>query len=219
MPMVDLAGSRSAGPFTYPENRSKPSGAARPCFLERHLYCTVIYAMMTFVRKGRPMLAVDLLVEILASLAPVTVREGNRSGLLDYIEHLTLDRGECAGHRAVDVGHRLRDFRGGFVYDRGAGLVLPCRYGAHSRTAAALARLRTLPFPIPEIPAEHEYLMRRGEREVDQFLEKGWGFIVNTPSLSGVNLDRPWPVHLGEDVALTGQEKLWFRGFEMVRRD
>jgi hypothetical protein len=165
------------------------------------------------------MMETEDLITALALLAPIAVREHDGAGLREYIEVTTLRRGDFGGLLASEVGHRLRDFRNGFVYDRGARVILPCGYGAHSRTAAGLARLRTLTTPIPEPHEELNYLIRRGGQEADRFLSEGWGFVVNSPILSGVDLERPWPVEVGADVSLTAQEKIWFRGFKIERRD
>jgi hypothetical protein len=156
--------------------------------------------------------------EALVALAPIAVREGDPEGLRAYIERVTLCRNEFHALPAAPVGHRLREFRNGFVYDRVAQLIFPCAHGLHSRCAAGLACLRGLTFPL-DIHAQANAVVNRRGQEADRFLAEGWGFVVNSPILSGVNLERPWPVRLGGAVHLTAQEKLWFRGFDLIRHD
>lgn len=119
---------------------------------------------------------------------------------------------------AVEFGSRLREFTHGFVYDRTASLIIACDYSMHSRAAGGLACLRTLPFPF-DIHVEADRVSRCHGQAADRFLAEGWGFVVNSPRLSGTDLNRPWPVRLGADVTLTAQEKLWFRGFDLIRVD
>jgi len=155
-------------------------------------------------------------LDILERLAPIALQQGDRAELRAYLDDHTLAQ-NCRRPVAMSAaGSRLRTFTNGFVYDRQAAFLIPCGFGEHSRVAADLAHVRSLPFPFDPFAARHHVLVHR-EAEAERFLNEGWGFVVNSPSLSGANLDRPWPVRLGPDVRLTAQEKLWFRGFELLR--
>jgi hypothetical protein len=156
-------------------------------------------------------------IDILERLAPAALREGDREGLRAYLHRYTLDENSRRPVPMTEAGKRLREFTGGFVYDRQAGFLIACAFGEHSRVAAALAQVRRLPFPLDRFAATHQLIVER-ENEAERFLNEGWGFVVNTPALSGADLNRPWPVRLGPEVSLTAQEKIWFRGFELLRR-
>jgi hypothetical protein len=156
--------------------------------------------------------------QALTRLAPPFVRDRRPDGLAAFIERVVLRNGDQDGYAISAVGREARRFRNGFVYDRGAGILFPCEFGRHSRLAGVLARLRTLPDPTPDVADELFRLSLRAGDEAERFLDEGWGFVVNSPELSGQDLDRPWPMQVGRDVTLTAQEKILFRAFDVVRR-
>lgn len=157
-------------------------------------------------------------IEILAGLAPAAVRESEPEALREYLANITLAENCRRPVRMTEAGARLREYRGGFVYDRQAGFLIACAFGEHSQVAAALAQVRSLAAPFEPFQARMALTSER-EKFAERFLNEGWGFVVNSPSLSGSNLERPWPLRLGPEVSLTAQEKLWFRGFELIRRE
>jgi hypothetical protein len=156
-------------------------------------------------------------LDALWPIAPAVVRERDPEGLRKYLHWGTLNHAQRRPQHAIEVGHRLRDFTGGFVYDREAALVIPCQHADHEYTAGALAALRQLAWPLDWDEAIYTAITPE-ERWAEMALERGWVVVVNSPRLSGDGTHR-WPARLGSEVRLTAQEKLWFRGFELIRDD
>lgn len=162
-------------------------------------------------------------IERLTTLVPAAVREGDPEGLHTYLHNITLGHGERRPLFIEEAHRELREFRRGFVYDRQARLVVPCHFADHERTAALLAQVRTFPWPV-KWGEEDEITCndRIRERHVERFLNEGWGFVVNSPELTAKgdpNLGHRWPLRLGPEVSLTAEEKIWFRHFELIRRE
>lgn len=66
-----------------------------------------------------------------------------------------------------------------------------------------------------EAARRHLFVVVLGHGEAaHRYLEQGQGFLANSPQLTRGT----WPLNIGEDVTLTGQEKIWFRDFELRRR-
>jgi predicted pyridoxine 5'-phosphate oxidase superfamily flavin-nucleotide-binding protein len=162
-------------------------------------------------------------IERLTQLAPAAVRAGDPEGLHRYIHNITLGHGERRPLFIEEARSDLRRFRLGFVYDRQARLLIPCGWADHERTAAYLAQIRLFPWPVhwnkeDAITCDDRIRARCTER----FLNEGWGFVVNSPVLTAKgdpSLGHRWPLRLGPEVRLAPEEKIWFKDFELIRRE
>lgn len=154
-------------------------------------------------------------VDDLMQLAPANVRREAATALHRHIQQVILDKGHVHAHPMASMVTQLDAFPCGFIYDR-SGWLLDCGYTAHARTAAALAQLHLLTTPFDTHAAQTQLWQQR-EALAERYLEEGWGFVVNSPITRHPNRHHPWSVRLGAGVALTAQEKLWFRTFDLLR--
>ena len=102
----------------------------------------------------------------------------------------------------------------GFVYDRPTQLLFRLDWADHERFAACLMLARELRGPVDWQVARDEGTLPNGEA-AHRYLEQGQGFIANSPQLTAQS--GRWPLHVGEDVTLTAQEKTWFRNMTITR--
>lgn len=162
-------------------------------------------------------------IDRLVTLAPDAVRAEAPDRLRRFVLENTLGDGLRRPIEMERIRTRLRTLTQGFVYDRAAQLVFPCGFAEHEFTAWALAHLRLLAWPADWSAIEDHHLNDRAKRlGVEQFLNEGWGFVVNSPQLTAKGdptLSHAWPLRLGPDVRLTPEEKIWFRSFELVRQE
>lgn len=126
---------------------------------------------------------------------------------------VVLGHGERRPQPALEALAYLKERPKGFVYDRPTGLFFVVDFADHERCAGCLMAMRELRGPVDWEQAHHDGILPHGEA-AQRYLEQGQGFIANSPQLTrGI-----WPLNIGEDVSLTGQEKIWFRDFERRRR-
>ena len=143
----------------------------------------------------------------LASLPPAIAASAKA---VEFMESELLLNGEHRMHFMKEVAPSLRDRAVGLVYDRASGIVIAGGFGVHTRQAAIVAIMRTEPM---EKWDKCMRLLHLRDEWADRFVETGLGFLS-----SGVSATMGRHTLLvGEDVALSAQEKLWFAHYDIKR--
>ncbi len=127
---------------------------------------------------------------------------------------VALGHGERRPLNADEAWKELKRKPAGFVYDRATELFFIPDFADHERCAGCLMLLRELRAPVDWNAAFQEGTLHNG-MAADRYLSSGAGFVANSPSLTKGS--GQWELAIGADVALTGQEKIWFREFRIRR--
>ena len=140
----------------------------------------------------------------------------DRHALERHILRVVFRDGERRPMTAIDGVAELQTRPMGFVYDRPSGLLFAGGWADHERCAGCLMMLRDLRAPVDWDKAEDDGSLHNGDA-ADRYVVEGYGLVANSPQLTASS--GAWPLHVGGDVALTAQEKTWFRAMTIVRRD
>lgn len=148
----------------------------------------------------------------LTNAAHASVRADAR--LQDYLRRVVMNNGLRRPEFAHLIASELADRPRGFVYDRASGLIFAGGWADHARSAAALMCLYSLRAPVDWGRAHDDRRLFDGDAS-DDYIDGGHGFLANSPQLTAAS--GVWPLNIGPEVALTAEEKIWFRTLTIRR--